>query len=339
MYATRFMLNLSDEEVSELEKLLKNHKLNEREKCRIRAILLSYQGYTIDEISYKLDVDRDTISIWFNNWETYKALGLLDKEKNNRKPKMSDDDLEVLRRILDKNPRSAKEVSVELEKETGKKLSLSSIRKWSKRLGFSWKRMRKSLKSKRNEQDFKQCQADIEGFVKIEEKGEASIFYFDATGFDLTPSIPYAWQPIGQEGTVGIPSAKSKRLNVLGFFGRDELQPFVVEGAVTAAVVKACFDNFCEENHSDKPIIVILDNAPVHTARIFLDSIEDWQAQGVFPYFISPYSPELNLIEILWKKMKYSWLSSDAYENFHKLKKSVEEILVGYGAKYQICFC
>jgi transposase len=25
-------------------------------------------------------------------------------------------------------------------------------------------------------------------------------------------------------------------------------------------------------------------------------------------YFLPPYSPELNRIEILWKKMKYEWL-------------------------------
>jgi len=35
-------------------------------------------------------------------------------------------------------------------------------------------------------------------------------------GFDLQPSVPYAWQPIGT--TIEVPSEKSQRLNVLGFY-------------------------------------------------------------------------------------------------------------------------
>jgi hypothetical protein len=30
----------------------------------------------------------------------------------------------------------------------------------------------------------------------------------------------------------------------------------------------------------------------------------DWQAKGLHIHFLSPYSPELNRIEILWRKMK-----------------------------------
>jgi hypothetical protein len=43
--------------------------------------------------------------------------------------------------------------------------------------------------------------------------GECAVWYFDASGFCFTPSIPYAWQPIGS--VIEVPtSAHNKRMNV-----------------------------------------------------------------------------------------------------------------------------
>ena len=298
-----------------------------RERARIRAIILS------DIIG----VHRDTISLWLNNWEAYGAIGLLDAPRTYRKPRLNEQEQDILRNLI-LNSRSAKETADQLEKETGKRLSSHTIRRWAKKLGLTWKRARKSLKSMRNDDEFEQAQEDIKAFKTLEQEGEISIYYFDATGFDLVPSVPYAWQPIGRAGTLELPSQRSSRLNVLGFLGLEELIPYVTEGSVNATFVKACFDNFCAQNQSEKPIIVILDNASVNTAKMILNSLKHWHAQNVFPYFLPTYSPELNAIEMLWKKIKYSWLSFDAYECFEKLKDSVEEILIGYGTKYRINF-
>ncbi|WP_243637416.1 transposase [Parashewanella curva] len=54
--------------------------------------------------------------------------------------------------------------------------------------------------------------------------------------------------------------------------------------------------------------------------------------------YLPSYSPELNAIEILWRKIKYEWLSISAYETYSKLKKAVETILDNYCSKYEITF-
>ena len=336
----RYISNISEEEEGELEKLLKSPKINEREKSRIRAILRSHKGYTIDEIAEITDVDRDTVSKWFNNWEGYGAVGLMDRVKQNRRSVLNEEEQETLKRVILENPRSAKEVSVKLEKETGKKLSHWSVKRWAKRLGLRWKRVRKSVKLKRDEEAFRRAQEDIEAFKSLEKQGKALVVYLDVAGFNLTPTVPYAWQASGREGTLELPSAKSQRLNVLGFLGNNgsTLDSFIIEGSVTSLVVKACFDSYCKHHHAVVPTVVIIDNAPVHTAHVFIDSIDKWHEMGVFPYFLPTYSPELNLIEILWKRIKYSWLAFDSYESLQKLKSSLEEILVGFGSKYQFCF-
>ncbi|HIP82463.1 MAG TPA: IS630 family transposase, partial [Desulfocapsa sulfexigens] len=53
---------------------------------------------------------------------------------------------------------------------------------------------------------------------------------------------------------------------------------------------------------------------------------------------IPPYSPELNKIEILWRKIKYEWLNFSAYNSFKPLKDSLNYILSNIGQEYQIIF-
>ena len=159
--------------------------------------------------------------------------------------------------------------------------------------------------------------------------------YYDEAGFALDPCIPYAWQPLGQ--TIEIPTAKGKRLNVLGFFTLDnELTPFCVEGGVDTQTVIGCFDAVSDT--ITKKTVVVIDNAPIHTAQAFQDRIPIWHKKGLDLYFLPKYAPELNLIEILWRFIKYYWLPFSAYFSFEALVEAVEEILVNVGSKYRIAF-
>ena len=53
---------------------------------------------------------------------------------------------------------------------------------------------------------------------------------------------------------------------------------------------------------------------------------------------IAAYSPELNIIEIAWRKIKYEWMPFLAYESYESLKHGLYEILAGIGLKYKIQF-
>jgi hypothetical protein len=49
-------------------------------------------------------------------------------------------------------------------------------------------------------------------------------------------------------------------------------------------------------------------------------------------------APELNLSEILWRFMTYSWLPFSAYASCQCLSEAVEEILTRIGTDYAINF-
>ncbi len=88
----------------------------------------------------------------------------------------------------------------------------------------------------------------------------------------------------------------------------------------------------------DNRALWIIDNAPVHTSAAFLKKTEEWYSYGIGVHFLPPYSPELNLIEILWRKIKYEWLPFEAYSSYHHLKAEVLNVLDQLGEKYTITF-
>lgn len=172
--------------------------------------------------------------------------------------------------------------------------------------------------------------------------GLINLYYYDESGFDTLPSIPYAWQPVGT--TLELSSFPSKRLNVMGFMSRDQKAFFhFTEDRVDTAQVIEAFDRFSKDYASgyaihQKLCVVNIDNAPWHTSRAFHERQGEWASRGVIVHFLPSYSPELNLIEILWRKIKYEWFPISGYTTYHNMKQAVLDILDGFGTKYQIVF-
>lgn len=68
----------------------------------------------------------------------------------------------------------------------------------------------------------------------------------------------------------------------------------------------------------------------------FEAKIQQWRKQVVYIFFLSAYSPELNLIEILRCRIKYQWLIFDAYHYFQNLKERLVDVIQNIGLKYDI---
>lgn len=148
--------------------------------------------------------------------------------------------------------------------------------------------------------------------------------------------MSYAWQDIG--GRIEIKSAKSKRINVLGFLNptKNQLIPWTFNCNVDSDILVSVFDEFAK--NLEKETWVILDNASFHTSGIVQDKIKEWGDKNLFLYYLPPYSPQLNMIERVWQFMKYQWMPTHAYESFSSLSKSVDAMLSGYGSEYLITF-
>lgn len=191
------------------------------------------------------------------------------------------------------------------------------------------------MKSKRNQIDFDFKKKQLEDLKELENNGYIDLYFGDQSHFGLTPNVPYAWQTMLNQ--ILLPAAKGKFLNVVGFMNRKNHLFFEVnETTFNSDKIIAFIDRFCTQ--ITKKTVLILDNSPIHRSKIFMAKIEEWQELDLLIYFLPTYSPELNLIEILWRRMKYQWLPFDAYLSFENLRKNVSEILTNFGGKYDIKF-
>jgi hypothetical protein len=202
-------------------------------------------------------------------------------------------------------------------------------------LGYSWKRVRLSLKNRRNEDEFRKKQEDLRSLILLHKEAYIDLYYSDESHFGLTPNVPYAWQRKGEP--ILLPASKSQRLTVLGFMTIDcQLETFVSDGSMTSQLMIECIDEFAK--YITKKTVIVLDNAPIHRSKLFKSKIKQWQEQDLFIFFLPPYSPELNKIEILWRFIKYKWLNFDAFLNFNNLKERLNDVINNIGTKYVINF-
>jgi transposase len=191
------------------------------------------------------------------------------------------------------------------------------------------------LRSKRDQAKFDAATVEIKALIQQHKKGDIDLCYFDEAGFTLEPSVPYAWQPTNE--TIEILSSKSKRLNVLGVVNRDcQFNSFVFEGSITSSIVVSFFDLIASQ--IKKQTVIVIDNAPIHTSNEFNSHIEKWKEKDLIIYRLPSYSPELNIIEMVWRKIKYDWLPFEAYESFAALKQELFNVLSNIGISYKISF-
>lgn len=170
----------------------------------------------------------------------------------------------------------------------------------------------------------------LEILVFLHIRGDIDLRFGDESAFSLEPNIPYGWIKKGQQR--GIPSKKGGKLNVFGLMNlTGALTSYQTTQNVNSQTVIDWIDNFAKS--IQKLTIIVLDNAPWHKSQIFMDKVQEWKQIGLFIIHLPPYSPHLNPIEILWKKIKYEWLKPKDYRNKEVFHAAVNHILKNYNSE------
>jgi transposase len=298
-------------------------------------MLLSHQGYTIKELSNIFQVDRITIYHWFDHWESRRFAGLYDRKGKGRPPLFNQAQKEQIRDWIKRYPKNLNKIMAFIQQELNVSASKSTLKRVLKSMKLTWRRIRRKVEDQPDPETYQQKREALEILIAEDREGIIDLGYFDESGFCLVPYIPYAWQEQGE--TVSIESGHSKRLNVLGFMNRrNDLEAYTIEGAVDSTVVIHFFNAFCKT--IEGPTVVVVDNASIHRSEAFQDALPKWEQEGLLVFYLPEYSPELNLIEILGRFIKYEWIEFWAYTSFDHLVQYVEGVIRDFGDKYKINF-
>lgn len=307
------------------------HQVRQRAHC----LLLHSQDFSISQLMVIFSVGQKTIYNWLNEWEERSIAGLYNRPGRGRKPTFDADQKAQIKQWAKQYPRQLKHIVQKVQETWNITVSTQTIKRVLKSLRMSWHRFRRGIGRRPNPQEYAQKQVALEILKRLDESGAIALYYMDETGFSLTPTIPYGWQPIGE--TEAIPSTRSRQLNILGFMQRQGfLESYVSTQSITSDVVIACIETFFSA--VDKATVIVMDQAPIHTSYAMQDKLEEWKASDIYIFELPTYSPELNQIEILWRFMKYDWLEAKAYESWQSLREHVEEMLCGFGQDFVINF-
>ena len=177
----------------------------------------------------------------------------------------------------------------------------------------------------------------LEKLQKAARNGACRLIYLDEAGFVASPPVQRGWSPIGEPHCV-VPQSHCRR-SVLGAldFGANTLEHEAHSVTVNRTTVIQFLDQIAQKSNSEQVTVVVLDNAKIHH-NIDQETLERlFVKHQMVLFYLPPYSPELNLIEMVWKHAKYHWRRFVSWSK-ETIDSEIAELLNGYGSKIQINF-
>jgi len=165
--------------------------------------------------------------------------------------------------------------------------------------------------------------------------GQLTLYFFDESGFNPNPPLQSGWSLRGTTRSY-CPVSHRERVNVLGCLQKGAgLVWETLTHTVQRTDVIAFFDRLAAQ--MTRNTIVVLDNAAIHRGAAMREKQAQWEKKGLLLWYLPPYSPELNAIEILWKHAKYFWRRFLALSGL-ELQHEVDALMRGFGSEHTITF-
>lgn len=169
----------------------------------------------------------------------------------------------------------------------------------------------------------------------MSERGLIDLYYGDESRISLEPCVPYAWQFKDEE--VFMPSTQGQGLNCFALLSRaNECRFETTPKSINARFVVEQLEGL--SFGLERVTVVVLDNAPAHVAKQVKQRQPFWQQRGLFVFYLPSYSPHLNIVEVLWRKLKYQWLRPQDYLETPLLFYQVRQALAAVGSLLRIHF-
>ena len=294
------------------------HHPHPRVRQRMEAVYLKALGYAHQEVGRIVRISQKTLRGYLQAYQTGGLEAL--KQLNFYQPTSElDAHRDMLKAEFEARPaRSINEAAERIEKLTGIRRSPTQMRQFLKDLKL--KRLKVGqIPAKADPEEQKAfLEEKLEPRLAEAQQGKRHVFFVDAAHFVLQPFLGFLWCFVRQ--FIQAPSGR-QRFNVLGALHATTLQvvTFTNETYINAQAVAELWRQIATE-FAGLPITLVLDNARYQHCRFIIDLAAEL---GMELLFLPPYSPNLNLIERLWKFVKKECLYSKYYETFTEFQQAI----------------
>ena len=315
-------LTFTEAELDAIAEALDDPNLSDRYGRRLMAIRMHALNVPNSKIAGVLRISADTVTNYIKLYRDEGLAGLV--ENRYHRPVSSVEPFleEIAASFAEAPVSTASEGGARIEEISGIKLSDSQVARLMRRLGMKYRKSA-AMPGKCDVQmqfDF----LDNELLPRLEEatRGERRVFFVDAAHFVMGAFLGMIWAFARVFVRTG---SGRQRYSVLGAVETRD-HDFVsvrTSGSVNAATVIELIGKI-DEAYPGEEITLVMDNARYQRNRAVTDIAT---SVGIELLYLPPYSPNLNLIERVWRLVKSKCLRNRYYENFALFKKAIDEFV------------
>lgn len=289
---------------------------------RMHCLRLKYRGYENQAIADILEISRNTVGNYLSLYEQSGLEGL--KTLNYRGPvsKLDKHQPKVEASFRQQAPKSVKEARERIKKLTGIKRSLTRVRAFMKRMGMD-PRATGQIPAKADPEAQKQFHDQIlQPLLQKAKDGKCHVLFLDSVHFVLAAFVAVVWC----FERVFVKSAPGRfRLNVIGAIHAtsQEFTALYNNTYITADTVVQLLERIAKR-YKGLPIHIMLDNARYQHCQFVKEAASKLNITLVF---LPPYSPNLNLIERLWKFVKAEVCAANYFQDSKTFQKAIVDFL------------
>jgi transposase len=291
---------------------------------RLQCIYLKSLDHTLscEKIGLYCGLSRQRVSDFIKIYSQSGIEGLKFNNYGTNKSALASHSGTILSNLENSPVHQLSQAQERIESLTGIKRSLSAVESFLKSNGFTYQKTGQ-IPSKANVcKQEAYLQETLNPAIEKAKNGEIYLLFVDAAHFVMGVFLCNVWSKV--------------RLFIQSSAGRQRLN---VIGAVDAVTKKVLFQKnttsvnadamveflyYLKAEMPDKPISIVLDNARYQHCMLIKNLA---QKLDITLLFLPPYSPNLNLIERLWKFTKKTVLQGKYYEKFDSFEKAITQCL------------
>ena len=229
---------------------------------------------------------------------------------------------EIIAHLEADPPGTLKEAQAKIKDVTGLERSLPQVREFLQENQIVRRKV-KQIPAKADVAEQERFKTEeLEPLIEQAQEHQIHLFFVDAAHFVWRPFLGFLYTLVVRY----VKSASGrKRFNVLGALHAvtHELVTVTNHAYINSQSVCELLEKL-HEQFGDLPIVLILDNASYQRCHLVRDKARDL---GVRLVFLPPYSPNLNLIERLWKFVKKQVLYNKFYQDYEAFHSAILDCL------------
>lgn len=151
------------------------------------------------------------------------------------------------------------------------------------------------------------------------------LFFFDPVHQTHNNENDYAWMEKGATGTKTVFSNTGRRrINIIGALNALELEMTTVisEANCDKDLILLFLKELKEDNLDCEKIYLVMDNASYNRAYDVVNKAKEYNIELIH---LPAYSPNLNIIERLWKFFKKKIMKNKYYQQFTEFEEKINE--------------